>query len=164
MSIIRLDDRGQISAEYLLLFVVILVVFGVMINNFIAPTIDASNNVSTVSDTKAVIESIADAMNVVYANGPGAKRTVNIHVPQNMNLTFDSTNDVVITNLANMNYTNNGTLNTNKSISAPMNYNGIVNPSGTPNQLQLNTSGWYTVQVYWDPTSGNFIVNATKTS
>ena len=163
MRIIRRDNRGQISVEYLLLLVVILVVFFYMISHFIGPTIDASNNVSAVSDTKAVVQSIADAMNIVYANGPGAKRTLSVNVPQNMNLIFDSTNDTVKTNVGNLNYTNGGASSTSKNVSAPMNYNGnVIIPSGTTNQLPL-TKGWYTVQIYWDSTNGNFIVNATKT-
>jgi uncharacterized protein (UPF0333 family) len=145
MSVIRRDNRGQISAEYLLLFVVILTVFLFMIVHFIGPTIDASNNVSLVSDSKIVVESIADAVNVVYANGPGAKRTLNVNVPQDVDLTFDSTNHVVETsvNLSGVNSTN------LKFINAPMNYNGIINPSTTPDQLSLD-KGWRTVQIYWN--------------
>jgi uncharacterized protein (UPF0333 family) len=156
MSIIRLDDRGQISVEYLLLFVVILAVFLFMISHFIGPTIDASNNISAVSDTKIVVDDIANAVNIVYANGPGAKRTVNVNVPHDMTLTFDNTNHVVKTDLNKLNYTlSNGTNSALKTVNATMNYNGAIDP------LTLS-KGWYAIQVYWDSTSGSFIVNATK--
>ena len=156
MSIIRLDHRGQISAEYLLLFVVILTVLLFMISNFIGPTIDASNNVSAVSDTNVVVKSIADAVNVVYSNGPGAKRTLNVNVPQDMTLTFDSDNQVVTTNRDDLNYTQNGTAYTSKEVSAPMYYNPTdENKDITPLTL---TKGWHTIQVYWNNTNGVFTV------
>lgn len=158
-----LDNRGQISAEYLLLFVVILTVFLFMIGHFIGPTIDASNNVTTVSDTKIVVDDIANAVNIVYANGPESKRTVSVDVPHDMTLTFDGSNHVVETTVNNLNYTlPNGSQTNSTVVTATINYNGIVNPSASiSNQLTLN-KGWYTIQVYWNSTNGNFIVNGTK--
>lgn len=147
MSIRRVDNRGQISAEYLLLFVVILSVFLFMINSFIGPTIDASNNVTAVSDTKIVVESVADAVNIVYANGPGSKRTLNVNAPRDMTLTFDNAKHIVKTTLNNLDYTlENGTPTTTKDVSAPINYYQNIN------SLALN-KGWRTVQVYWNTTS-----------
>ncbi len=157
MSIIRLDSRGQISAEYLLIFVVILTIFLFMISNFIGPTIDASNNVSAVSDTKVAVQSIADAINIVYSNGPGAKRTLTVNAPQDMLLTFDSSAHVIRTTINNLNY--NGNSSNSKDVVAAMNYNKDINPSeDTPNQLTL-TKGWHTVQVYWDPDNSDFTVD-----
>ncbi len=158
MSIMGLDDRGQISAEYLLLLVVILTVFSFMISNFIGPTIDASNNVSAVSDTNVVVKSIADAVNIVYSNGPGAKRTLNVNVPKDMTLTFDGTSQLLEVNKDDLNYTlPDGSQSTSKSVTAPMYYKGDVNPSTTPDQLKLS-KGWRTVQVYWNSTNGAFTV------
>ena len=162
-----LDNRGQISAEYLLLFVVILTVFLFMIGHFIGPTIDASNNVSAVSDTKIVVDNIANAVNIVYANGPGSKRTVSVDVPHNMILNFDSSNQVAETTINNLNYTlPNGSQTNSSVVTATINYNKDITTltdipnTNTLNQLTLN-KGWYTIHVYWDPTNG-FIVNATK--
>ena len=144
MSGIRLGNRGQISAEYLLIFVVILTVFFFMISNFIGPTIDASNNVSAVSDTKIVVDDIANAVNIVYANGPGAKRTVNINVPHDMTLTF--ANQTVGVNVDNLNYTQNGNFTTSKSVLAPIDYTGTIDPV----TLTKGVNGWRTVQIYWN--------------
>lgn len=155
MSIIRLDSGGQISAEYLLLLVVILVIFGFMISNFIGPTIDASNNVSAVSDTKIVVNDIANAVNIVYANGPESKRTVSLDIPRNMTLTF--TGNMVSTNITNLKYTSNGNTSTSKVVSAPINYGGNIS------SLTLNSSSkWCTVQVYWNSSSN--IISVTQIS
>jgi len=138
MSIIRLDNKGQLSAEYLLLFCAVMVVFLFMITNFIGPTVDASNNVTAVSNTKIVVESIADAINVVYANGPGAKRTLNVNVPNNMVLTFNTTTGMLSTNVN----LSSATVTNIKTVSAPLNYNGNIN-------VTLN-KGFHTVQIYWN--------------
>jgi Uncharacterized conserved protein len=86
-----MDSRGQLSVEYLFLLMVIIIVFGFMITNFIGPTIDASNDVSDVSAASNAINSIANAANMVYANGPMSKRTITYHVPFNMILTMGQT-------------------------------------------------------------------------
>ncbi|MGB9980301.1 hypothetical protein [Methanobacterium sp.] len=74
------------SVEYLLLLVVIMVVFGYMITNFIGPSIDASNDISDVSAASNAVNSIANAANIVYTNGPNSKRTLTIYIP-NDNMT-----------------------------------------------------------------------------
>ena len=155
MSIIRRDSRGQISAEYLFLLVIILVIFGFMISNFIGPTIDASNNVSAVSDTKGVVDAIASAVNIVYANGPESRKTITVDIPKNMILTFAG--NTVSTNVSNIKYTNSSNL-TIKVVSAPINYGGTIN------QLTLTqgTNGWCTVQVYWN--SSNNVISVTQIS
>ena len=156
MSIIRRDSRGQISAEYLLLLVVILVIFGFMISNFIGPTIDASNNVSAVSDTKGVVDSIASAVNIVYANGPESKKTITVDIPKNMNITF--TGNLASTTVSNLSYKSNGNTSTSKVISAPINYGGTI----TQLTLTKGTNGWCTVQVYWN--SSNNVISVTQIS
>ena len=38
-------------------------------------------DISDTSDVNAAINTITNAVGVVYANGPGAKRTVNVYFP-----------------------------------------------------------------------------------
>lgn len=105
-----MDSKGQLSVEYLLLLVVIFVVFGAMITYLIGPSIDAANDISGVSGASNLVNSLANAVNIVYANGPGSKRTVVVTAPANnmyfqrggktLNLTYvnpaDGTNKSVI--------------------------------------------------------------------
>ena len=81
-----MDSRGQVSVEYLLLLLVILIVLGSVTIPLIGSSIEASTDVSSVSDAKTAVESIANAADVVYSNGPGSVRTVNVYIPQNTNL------------------------------------------------------------------------------
>lgn len=82
----KMDSRGQVSVEYLLLLLVILIVLGSITIPLIGNSIEASTDVSTVSDAKTAVESIASAADVVYSNGPGSKRTVNVYIPQDTSL------------------------------------------------------------------------------
>lgn len=77
-----MDGKGQLSVEYLLLLVVIFVVFGAMITYLIGPSIDAANDISDVSSASNVVNTIANAVDVVYANGPGSKRTIQVYIPK----------------------------------------------------------------------------------
>ena len=65
-----MDRRGQASAEYLLLIVVILLVMGWLLVNVYQPSIGATMDVSIASDAKNAVTNIANAANLVYANGP----------------------------------------------------------------------------------------------
>lgn len=143
----RLDDRGQISAEYLLLIVVILVILGSVTIPLITDSVRASNDISWTSDAKIAVESIADAVNVVYANGPGAKRTLNIHVPRDGMSFQNNTNNIQLTaQLSDQ----------NKIVNADINYPiSITQPT-----LQSDTP--YNVQVEW--VRGNSFINVDVTA
>ncbi|MEG3224702.1 MAG: hypothetical protein BME94_04005 [Methanobacteriales archaeon Met13] len=130
-----MDLKGQGSAEYLLLVVVILIVMGWLVDNAYQPAINATMDISRSSDAKNAVGSIADAVNLVYANGPGAKRTLNVYIPPPANITGNNA-----TKLIGMNFSlSNGTKYVNRSI----NYNvTVVGPTNT-------TKKWYNVTIEW---------------
>src|SRR5665811_1784019 len=76
-----MDIKGQASAEYLLLALVFLIIVGSVTVPLIGKSIDSSLDVSDTSDVSASINSITNAVGIVYANGPGAKRTINVYFP-----------------------------------------------------------------------------------
>ncbi|MBU4548087.1 MAG: class III signal peptide-containing protein, partial [Euryarchaeota archaeon] len=67
-----MDKRGQLSVEYLLLVLIILIILGTVTIPLIGDSIDASMDVSMVSDAKTAVESISSAADIVYSNGPGS--------------------------------------------------------------------------------------------
>lgn len=144
-----MDARGQISAEYLLLIVVILTIMTYVTIPFMGQSIDASNDVSWTSDAKNSVSSIANAVNIVYANGPKSKRTLTVRIPQDgMQLTSNVNYLILATDL------NNGT---SKPVNSTINYPVTINPS-TPTL----TNAWYNVTVYWDVGRPYINVNLTK--
>ena len=92
-----MDKRGQVSVEYLLIILILILVLSIVTIPLIGSSVDASNDVSDASDAKVAVDTLANAADVVYANGPGAKRTVSFYIPQTSNLTF--TNSTVKLNL-----------------------------------------------------------------
>jgi uncharacterized protein (UPF0333 family) len=83
----KMDIKGQASAEYLLLALVFLIIIGTVTVPLIGRAIDSSLDVSDTSDVSASINSITNAVGVVYANGPGAKRSINVYFPASGQLT-----------------------------------------------------------------------------
>ena len=109
-----MEEKGQASVEYLLLIVVILIILASVTIPLVSSSVNSTMDVSRSSDTKNAIESMANAVNLVYANGPGAKRTIDVYLPQNMNLIFDYSSKTINQTLA--------LSSQNKTISANVDY------------------------------------------
>lgn len=84
-----MDSRGQVSAEYIFLILIFLIVLTTVTVPFAGNAISSSQNVSVTSDAKLALSTITNAINVVYANGPGAKRTVSVYIPQDTVLSYN---------------------------------------------------------------------------
>ena len=87
-----MDIKGQASAEYLLLALVFLIIVGSVTVPLIGKSIDSSLDVSDTSSVSASINSITNAVGIVYANGPGAKRTINVYFPASGTLSYNTIN------------------------------------------------------------------------
>ncbi len=133
-----MDSKGQLSVEYLFLLMIILVVFGFMITNFIGPSIDASNDISKVSAASNAVNNIANAANIVYSNGPQSKRTLGVYIPNNTIITCNySTSDST------------GSVNGYVTLS-----NGSIKTVSAKTIWRLdphtyNSSGYHTATVFW---------------
>ncbi|HTX61715.1 MAG TPA: class III signal peptide-containing protein [Methanobacterium sp.] len=135
-----MDSRGQASAEYLFLILIFLIILATVTIPFAGNAISSSQNVSVTSDAQTALSSIVNAVNVVYANGPGAKRTVSVYFPQDSTLSFSS--NVLMLGLTNIpfNASNPGTLKPNVNETVP--YNVTVTGGSV-------AKGWHTVVITW---------------
>ena len=138
-----MDSKGQISAEYLFLILIFLIILGSVTVPLAGKSISSSMNVSVTSDAKTAVSTIANAVDVVYANGPQAIRTVNVYFPQDTTLSFNSGS--LFLNLNGVSYTN-GAQKATVNSSVP--YNNITIVNTTINK------GWHNIQVTW-PVLGN---------
>ncbi|MCC7551043.1 MAG: class III signal peptide-containing protein, partial [Methanobacterium sp.] len=68
-----MENKGQASAEYLLLIVVILIIMATVTLPMVGSSVNSTMDISRTSDTKNAVQTIANAVDLVYANGPGAK-------------------------------------------------------------------------------------------
>ncbi|SCG85638.1 hypothetical protein [Methanobacterium congolense] len=146
LDVIKMDVKGQVSVEYLLVILVVLLVFGMLLTHVITPSIEASSDVSQSSDAKNAVDTIANAADLVYANGPGSKRTLSVYIPKHKDFTtgtdgismtvvlWDKTNKVI-------------TRDTDSKLST-QNLNSV-------------SAGWHTVVVEWKQNEKVVTVNLT---
>jgi len=141
---IGIDNKGQLSAEYLLLIAVLLLIMATITIPLVGRSIDASNDVSWTSDANRAVDSLVNAINVVYSNGPQSKRTINFYIPKSM--TFVTSGKTV-------------------SLSVPLS-NGTTHYVNSTTNYQLGnnnqvlTKGWYNATITW-PIGSNIVVNLT---
>lgn len=118
-----MESRGQVSAEFLLLILVVLIIFAGVTIPLLGSSINATTDISKSSDAKSSLIEIANAVNIVYANGPGAKRTVDVYIPQdNSYLTYNNYNLTLNVTLSN------GTMNIKAATDCPVVIATGVNP------------------------------------
>jgi len=138
-----MENKGQISAEYLLTVVVILIILATVSIPLVGSSINNTMDISNSADVEKAVNSIANAVNIVYSNGPGAKRTISVYVPSNLTLTWDGTGIQMSVPL------NNGTT---KTIKADTNHKVLIKP---PSYFD---KGWHNVNVTWSLADNNSIV------
>jgi uncharacterized protein (UPF0333 family) len=141
---IKMDNKGQLSAEYLFIILVFLIILAVVTIPLMGKTIDASNDVSKVSDAKIAITSIINAADIVYANGPASKRTLDLYIPQNTNLNMNGKSIAMIVTLSDRTQSVNGT--TEKDLKTSV--------------ISLSKN-WHTFQIQWN--IGDNFITVTKT-
>ena len=139
-----MDIKGQASVEYLLLALVFLIIIGSVSVPLVGKAIDSSLDVSHSSDASAAINSIANAVGVVYSNGPGAKRTINVYFSKQGTITYSSANNAIQMSVT----LSNGT---SKVIDASVPIAVSLQPNGNVNN---NTN--YNATVTW-PTGTNTV-------
>lgn len=134
-----MDHKGQISVEFLLLTLIILIILSTVTIPLISNSISDGMDVSKVSDSKSTVQTIANGVNIVGADGFDAKRTIDVYVPNdNTALTADIINKNIYITV---------TLSdsTTKKVIASIDYNNVY--------IALNATklskGWQKVQVQW---------------
>lgn len=147
-----MDSRGQLSAEFILLFAVVLIIISAVTIPLLSSSLTASTNVTNVADTKSAVVEIANAINIVYANGPGAKRTLDVYLPQSVTLTSVK-NTTTNQTLLGVNLNGLGDPDT-KYVNTTINYPDTI--TGLP--LNLN-KGSQRVIVYWNPVTYRITVS-----
>lgn len=129
-----MDVKGQVSVEFLLLTLIGILLLSVITVPLIGESIDASNDVSWVSEASTAVSDITNAVNIIYANGPGAKRTLDLYVPHDM--TFKTGNNTVVFIVP----VSNGTL---KSVNSSTDY-------ALNNNSYSVSKGWHKFTVQWN--------------
>ncbi len=150
----KLDSKGQVSAEYLFLILIFLIILSTVTVPMAANSITASQQVSVTSDSETAVSTIANAVNLVYANGPSSERTVNVYIPQSTTLTYDNINNQLDLNLTGVSYTN-GTQKATVNASVPTNIPITINGNGS---ISNANTKWHTFTITW-PVGSTITIN-----
>lgn len=145
----KMDVKGQISVEYLMIALVFLIIMTTVTVPLIGKSINASMDVSDTSDVSNAVNSIADAVGIVYANGPGSKRTVNVFFPGSGTLKVEDGSLKMPVTSVNVN-------GTNKIIDSAIPYSNVNIANSTV------TKGNYLVTVSWQTSSTTIDISLTK--
>ena len=145
----KMDVKGQISVEYLMIALVFLIIMTTVTVPLIGKSINASMDVSDTSDVSNAVNSIADAVGIVYANGPGSKRTVNVYFPGSGTLKVEDGSLKMPVTSVNVN-------GTNKIINSAIPYSNVNIANSTV------TKGNYMVTVSWQTSSTTIDISLTK--
>ena len=145
----RMDVKGQASVEYLLLTLVFLIIIGSVSIPLISQSVSDSLDVSHSSDASAALNSIANAVGVVYANGPGSVRTINVYFSNTGTLSYLNNTIQMPVNITGG----------NKLIKANVPYTVTFAPS----PVSINAKTNYNATVTWPPVSNSIIVSMTPT-
>lgn len=144
-----MDENGQASVEYVLLSLIFLIILGSVTIPLVSNSISSSMDVSDTSNVNSAVNSIANAVGVVYANGPGSKRTINVYIPDSGTLSYSGNAITMPVTLSN------GTVkNVNANVPIPV----VFSPSGNVNQ-KTN----YNATVTWATGGTNINVLLTQT-
>lgn len=83
--------RGQSAIEYLLIFSTVLVLFAtVTLGQMINPGQEAARDALYLSQARSAVDAIGGAIDTVYANGPGAVKSVSFQMDKNWTLQLDN--------------------------------------------------------------------------
>jgi hypothetical protein len=82
------DDKAQLSVEYLLLVMVTIVIFTVIILPLLGIAIDFTFDSLDSLTIKSEISKITKSIDIVYSNGAGAKRSVVLDLPKEVEIDF----------------------------------------------------------------------------
>ncbi|AGN16711.1 hypothetical protein [Methanobrevibacter sp. AbM4] len=93
------EENGQMSFEYLLLFIISLILINVFILPMISTSIDSIDDLNTAYNTKSQMEELVTGINQVYASGSGSKRTVYLNMKKDSQIDINNgilTSDVLL--------------------------------------------------------------------
>lgn len=144
-----MDENGQASVEYVLLSLIFLIILSAVTIPLVSNSINSTMDVSDTSNVNSAVNSIANAVGIVYANGPGAKRTINVYFPVSGTLSYNGNAITMPVNLST------GTVkNVNAAVPAPV----VFSPDGN---VVRHTN--YNATVTWAVGGTNINVNLTQT-
>ncbi|KZX17573.1 hypothetical protein [Methanobrevibacter filiformis] len=133
------DNHGQLSLEYLLIIIIILLIFTFIVLPIGALAVDFAIDTSSIIESKNEVSKIATAIDNVYLNGKGSKRTLILDLPENIVVDFSKSINLVESKLSFSLNLSNGQ---RKQIEIPLKYSKLQG------SIELS-KGYNKIIVHW---------------
>ena len=140
MKMITLGNKGQLSLEYVLSSMIVILIISLISIPILLTAIDFSNDIMDSINSKSELSKITDAIDFCYASGKGSKRTVLVDFNRNVDIRIynDGKNGLASINL---NLSGNS-----EEITSNFDYNGL-------NENIHLSKGFNRIAVKWDENS-----------
>lgn len=140
MKIITLGNKGQLSLEYVLSSMIVILIISLISIPILLTAMDYSNDIMDSINSKSELFKITDAIDFCYASGKGSKRVVLVDFNRNVDIRLynDGKNGLASINL---NLSDNS-----KEITRYFDYNGL-------NENIHLSKGFNRIAVKWDENS-----------
>ena len=146
MKNIALGNKGQLSLEYVLSSMIVILIISLISVPILLTAIDYSNDILDSINSKTELSKITDAIDFCYASGKGSRRIVLVDFNRNVDVRLynDGKNGFASINL---NLSDNS-----KEITSYFDYNGL-------NENIHLSKGYNRIAVKWDDNSNLIEVN-----
>lgn len=140
MKNISIGNKGQLSLEYVLSFMIVILIISLISVPILLTAMDYSNDILDSINSKSELSKITDAIDFCYASGKGSKRTVLVDFNRNVDIRLynDGKNGLALINL---NLSDNS-----QEITRYFDYNGL-------NENIHLSKGFNRIAVKWDENS-----------
>lgn len=140
MKNISIGNKGQLSLEYVLSFMIVILIISIISVPILLTAMDYSNDILDSINSKSELSKITDAIDFCYASGKGSKRTVLVDFNRNVDIRLynDGKNGLALINL---NLSDNS-----QEITRYFDYNGL-------NENIHLSKGFNRIAVKWDENS-----------
>lgn len=140
MKNISIGNKGQLSLEYALSSMIVILIISLISVPILLTAMDYSNDILDSINSKSELSKITDAIDFCYASGKGSKRTVLVDFNRNVDIRLynDGKNGLALINL---NLSDNS-----QEITRYFDYNGL-------NENIHLSKGFNRVAVKWDENS-----------
>ena len=141
-----LDNKGQLSLEYVLSSMIVILIISLISVPILLTAMDYSNDIIDSINAKSELSKITDAIDFCYASGKGSKRIVYVDLNRNVDIRLYNDGNKGFASI-DLNLSDNS-----KEITSSFDYNGL-------NENIHLSKGFNKITVIWDEDSNMIEVN-----
>ena len=141
-----LDNKGQLSLEYVLSSMIVILIISLISVPILLTAMDYSNDIIDSINAKSELSKITDAIDFCYASGKGSKRIVYVDLNRNVDIRLYNDGNKGFASI-DLNLSDNS-----KEITSSFDYNGL-------NENIHLSKGFNKIAVNWDEDSNMIEVN-----